>query len=47
MGSAGVNRLPVLEDGKLVGILSSHDIGSVIKEEIDSFMSIGQSYKSK
>lgn len=40
MSTGNVRRLPVCEDGKLVGMLSSADVASEIREEIDQFISL-------
>jgi CBS domain-containing protein len=40
MNTGNVRRLPVCKNGKLVGMLSSADVASEIKEEIDHFMGL-------
>ena len=40
MNTANVRRLPVMEDGNLVGLLSSADVATEIKEELDQFIGL-------
>lgn len=40
MNKANVRRLPVVEDGNLVGLLSSADLAVEIKEELDQFIGL-------
>lgn len=44
MKKANVRRLPVIEKGKLVGLLSSADIAAEIKEEFDEFIGLEEAY---
>ena len=44
MNRAGVGRLPVLENGKLAGVISDADIAGAMKEEISQFMEIEERY---
>ncbi len=44
MSKANVRRLPVMEDGKVVGLLSSSDLAAEIKEEFDEFISLEEAY---
>jgi predicted transcriptional regulator len=36
-----VRRLPIQEDGRIVGIISVMDLAHVIKEEVDNLFSLG------
>jgi CBS domain-containing protein len=40
MNRANVRRLPVMENGKLAGILSSADLAAEIKQEFSQFMGL-------
>lgn len=40
MNRAKVMRLPITENGKLAGIVSLADLASVMKSEVDQFMSL-------
>jgi signal-transduction protein with cAMP-binding, CBS, and nucleotidyltransferase domain len=40
MSTGNVRRLPVCEKGKLVGMLSSADLASELKEEIDNYIGL-------
>jgi CBS domain-containing protein len=44
MKRAAVRRLPVTEDGKLVGLLSTADVAAEMKEEFDQFIGIEEAY---
>ncbi|MDA8085459.1 MAG: CBS domain-containing protein [Nitrospiraceae bacterium] len=44
MNRASVRRLPVLENGKLSGVISSADIACAMKEQINQFMGLEESY---
>ncbi len=44
MNRANVRRLPVLENGKLCGVISSADIAGAMKEEINQFLALEESY---
>jgi CBS domain-containing protein len=39
-----VRRLPVLDNGKLAGIVSSADLASELREEFDSFMGLEEAF---
>jgi predicted transcriptional regulator len=40
MNRANIRRLPVTENGKLAGILSSADLATEIKQEFSQFMGL-------
>ncbi|HEX8948737.1 MAG TPA: CBS domain-containing protein [Dissulfurispiraceae bacterium] len=40
MNRAKVMRMPIMENGKLVGILSLADLASAMKEQLDQFMNL-------
>ncbi|MCC6347347.1 MAG: CBS domain-containing protein [Nitrospirales bacterium] len=40
MNRAKVKRLPLMENGKLVGIISLADLAAAMKEQIDQFMGL-------
>lgn len=42
MKENNVRRLPVLQNNRLVGVLSWHDCAHVIKEELDNFLSLDE-----
>ncbi len=44
MNKARINRLPVLEKGKLVGIVSSADIATEMKDQLNEFFSIEEAF---
>lgn len=44
MSKENVRRLPVTQEGRLIGILSSADVASELKEEFDQFISLEQAY---
>lgn len=44
MNRASVGRLPVLENGKLIGVISDADIAGAMKEEISQFMELEERY---
>jgi len=44
MRKANVRRLPVMENGRLVGLLSSADIAAEIREEIDQFIGLEEAF---
>ncbi len=44
MKKATIRRLPVTEDGKLVGLLSSADLAAEIKEEFDQFIGLEEAF---
>jgi len=44
MKRANIRRLPVTEDGKLVGLLSSADVAAEIREEFDQFIGLEEAF---
>ena len=44
MNRANIRRLPVTENGKLVGLLSSADVAAEIKEEFDQFIGLEEAF---
>jgi CBS domain-containing protein len=44
MHKANVRRLPVTENGKLVGLLSSADLAAEIKEEFTQFIGLEEAF---
>ncbi len=44
MNKANIRRLPVTEDGKLVGLLSSADLAAEIKEEFSQFIGLEEAF---
>ncbi|MDA8169363.1 MAG: CBS domain-containing protein [Nitrospiraceae bacterium] len=46
MNRASVRRLPVLENGRLVGVISSADLACAVKEELNQFIGLEESYTS-
>lgn len=44
MNKANIRRLPVMDDGKLVGILSSADLAAEIKEEFTQFIGLEEAF---
>ncbi|MDA8387903.1 MAG: CBS domain-containing protein [Nitrospiraceae bacterium] len=44
MNRASVRRLPVLENGKLIGVISHADIASAMNEVISQFMALEETY---
>lgn len=44
MKKANIRRLPITENGKLVGLLSSADIATEIREEFDEFIGLEEAY---
>ncbi len=44
MNKANIRRLPVIEDGKLVGLLSSADLAAEIKEEFTQFIGLEEAF---
>jgi len=44
MNRAHIRRLPVTENGKLVGLLSSADVAAEIKEEFDQFVGLEEAF---
>lgn len=44
MSRAGIKRLPVMENGKLAGLLSSADVAHAVKDQINQFISLEETY---
>lgn len=44
MNQANVRRLPVTEDGKVVGLLSSADVAREIKDEFQQFIGLEEAF---
>lgn len=44
MNRAHVRRLPVTENGKLVGILSAADVACAFKQQFDQFIGLEEAY---
>ncbi len=44
MHKAKIRRLPVTENGKLVGLVSSDDVAAAFKEEFDEFIGLEMAY---
>ncbi len=44
MNRANIHRLPVIENGKLVGLLSSGDLAVEMKEEFNQFIGLGETF---
>ncbi|MGE5894041.1 MAG: cyclic nucleotide-binding/CBS domain-containing protein [bacterium] len=44
MHRANIRRLPVVENGKLTGILSTADLAAEIKDEFDKFISLEEAF---
>ncbi len=44
MNKAHIRRLPVLENGKLIGLISSDDVATAFKEQFDQFIGIQGAY---
>ncbi len=44
MSKENIRRLPVTQEGRLVGLLSSADVAVEIKEEIDEFIGLEQAF---
>ncbi len=44
MNKANIRRLPVIEEGKLVGLLSSADLAAEIKEEFTQFIGLEEAF---
>ncbi len=47
MKEENVRRLPVKENGKLVGLLSSADLAIELKEELDEFLGLEEAFAKK
>ncbi len=44
MNRGNIHRLPVIENGKLVGLLSSGDLAVEMKEEFNQFIGLGETF---
>ncbi len=44
MNKANIRRLPVTEDGKLVGLLSTADLATEIKDEFSQFIGLEEAF---
>lgn len=44
MNRANIRRLPVMENGKLIGLVSSADLACEIKEEFDYFFGLEEAF---
>lgn len=44
MSRAKIKRLPVTENGRLVGFLSSDDVAVAFREQFDQFISLQTAY---
>jgi CBS domain-containing protein len=44
MSQKNIRRLPVTQDGKVVGLISSADVAVEIKEEIDQLIGLEQAF---
>jgi CBS domain-containing protein len=44
MNSANIRRLPVTENGRVVGLLSSADVAAEIREEFDHFIGLEEAF---
>lgn len=44
MSRENVRRLPVTQDGQIVGLISTADLASELKEEFDQFISLEQAF---
>ncbi len=45
MARKKVRRLPVVENSKLIGLVSVSDLASVIEEEVDNFFHVEEAYQ--
>lgn len=45
MARKKIRRLPVEENGRLVGLVSISDLASVIEEEVDNFLHVEEAYQ--
>jgi len=44
MSQANIRRLPVVENGKLVGVISSADLAATLKKQIDQLLDLEEAY---
>lgn len=45
MARKKVRRLPIVENNKLIGLVSVSDLASVIEEEVDNFLHVEEAYQ--
>ncbi len=45
MARKKIRRLPIAENGKLLGLVSVSDIASVLEEEVDNFFHVEEAYQ--
>lgn len=45
MARKKIRRLPIVEDGRLLGLVSVSDIASVLEEEVDNFFHVEEAYQ--
>ncbi len=44
MAESRVRRLPIIEDGRLCGIVTTSDIATVLEQEVDNFFHVEEVY---
>ena len=44
MASRKIHRLPIVEDNKLCGLVTTSDVAGVLEEEIDNFFHVEEAY---
>jgi len=44
MASRKIHRLPIVEDNKLCGLVTTSDLAGVLEEEIDNFFHVEEAY---
>ncbi|MDA8088916.1 MAG: CBS domain-containing protein [Nitrospiraceae bacterium] len=44
MSQHNIRRLPVVENGKLVGVISSSDLAATLKKQVEQFISLEEHY---
>ncbi len=45
MARKKIRRLPIVEDGKLRGLVSISDIASIVEEEVDNFLHVEEAHQ--
>lgn len=45
MARKKIRRLPIVENGRIQGLVSSSDLASVIEEEVDNFLHVEEAYQ--
>ena len=45
MARKKIRRLPIVEDGKLRGLVSISDIASIVEEEVDNFFHVEEAHQ--